>query len=175
MQKKITKSPIGKAALLGGLGAWGLGAGPFANLPGQGFLKGNFMKKMLLNKAKEGGWEATKWKLANVAPWKATAGITSIASIPLWAKPTNWDEMDEAFGLIGYRGPDNTHYNTVADDVLFAFHRLSIMGTTEAGNQPMKHPQDESLTLICNGEIYNYIELRKNLEKKSHTLEQWFN
>ena len=74
--KKIVKSPVGKLALLGGLGAWGLGAGPFANLPGQGFLKGNFMKKMLLNKAKEGGWEATKWKLANVAPWKATAGIT---------------------------------------------------------------------------------------------------
>ena len=28
--KKIVKSPIGKAALLGGLGMWGMGAGPFA-------------------------------------------------------------------------------------------------------------------------------------------------
>ena len=79
-------------------------------------------------------------------------------------KTYTWDEMDEAFGLIGYRGPDNTHYNTVADDVLFAFHRLSIMGTTEAGNQPMKHPQDESLTLICNGEIYNYKELAERYD-----------
>ena len=79
-------------------------------------------------------------------------------------KTYTWDEMDEAFGLIGYRGPDNTHYNTVADDVLFAFHRLSIMGTTEAGNQPMKHPQDESLTLICNGEIYNYKDLAERYD-----------
>ena len=43
-----------------------------------------------------------------------------------------------------------------------AFHRLAIMGTTETGDQPMKHPNDASLTLICNGEIYNY----KNLAEK---------
>ena len=84
-------------------------------------------------------------------------------------KTYTWDEMDEAFGLIGYRGPDNTHYNMVADDVLFAFHRLSIMGTTEAGNQPMKHPQDESLTLICNGEIYNYKELAERYDFNLNT------
>ncbi|SVB81038.1 uncharacterized protein METZ01_LOCUS233892, partial [marine metagenome] len=75
-----------------------------------------------------------------------------------------WPEIQDAVGLIGYRGPDNTHYNTIADDVLFAFHRLAIMGTTEAGNQPMKHPQDESLTLICNGEIYNYKDLAERYD-----------
>ena len=38
--KKIVKSPIGKAALIGGLGAWGMGAGPFSKVAGQGWLKG---------------------------------------------------------------------------------------------------------------------------------------
>ena len=37
--KKIVKSPIGKAALFAGLGAYGLGKGPFAKIAGSGFLK----------------------------------------------------------------------------------------------------------------------------------------
>jgi hypothetical protein len=38
--KKVVKSPIGKIALLGGLGAYAGGLGPFANLKGAGFLRG---------------------------------------------------------------------------------------------------------------------------------------
>ena len=38
--KKIVKSPIGKAAILGGLGMYGMGAGPFSGMKGSGFLKG---------------------------------------------------------------------------------------------------------------------------------------
>lgn len=38
--KKIAKSPIGKAALIGGLGAYGMGWGPFSKIGGSGFLKG---------------------------------------------------------------------------------------------------------------------------------------
>ena len=38
--KKIVKSPLGKAALLGGLGMYGMGAGPFSGMKGAGFLKG---------------------------------------------------------------------------------------------------------------------------------------
>jgi hypothetical protein len=45
--KKIVKSPIGKAALLGGLGMYGMGAGPFSGLKGAGFLKGMMGGKML--------------------------------------------------------------------------------------------------------------------------------
>jgi len=40
--KKIVKSPLGKAALIGGLGAYGMGAGPFSGVKGSGFLKGLF-------------------------------------------------------------------------------------------------------------------------------------
>ena len=38
--KKVVKSPLGKAALLGGLGAYAGGFGPFAKLKGAGFLRG---------------------------------------------------------------------------------------------------------------------------------------
>ena len=71
----------------------------------------------------------------------------------------NWESLEGDINLIRYRGPDNTHHVFPSENVLFGFHRLAIMGTTELGNQPMKHPNDESLTLICNGEIYNYKDL----------------
>ena len=71
----------------------------------------------------------------------------------------NWSDLSADFGLINYRGPDNSHYERIHDNILFGFHRLAIMGVGELGNQPMKHPDDNSITLICNGEIYNYREL----------------
>ena len=74
----------------------------------------------------------------------------------------DWDSLEPDINRIGYRGPDNTHHEMIGNDVLFAFHRLAIMGTTEMGDQPMKHPNDASLTLICNGEIYNYKDLADN-------------
>ena len=37
--KKIIKSPLGKAALIGGLGMWGMGAGPLSGLKGAGWMR----------------------------------------------------------------------------------------------------------------------------------------
>jgi hypothetical protein len=45
--KKIVKSPLGKAAILGGLGMYGMGAGPFSGMKGAGFLKGLGAKSMM--------------------------------------------------------------------------------------------------------------------------------
>ena len=52
--KKIVKSPVGKMALLGGLGAYGMGWGPFSKMGGSGFLRG-LMGKQLGSKTL-GGW-----------------------------------------------------------------------------------------------------------------------
>jgi hypothetical protein len=57
--KKIAKSPLGKAALLGGLGMWGMGAGPFAGKAGAGWLTGGGAGGSLWKKlagSKLGGW-----------------------------------------------------------------------------------------------------------------------
>jgi asparagine synthase (glutamine-hydrolysing) len=59
---------------------------------------------------------------------------------------------------IKHRGPDNTQYITLNDDMLlFGFHRLSINDVSSAGNQPLV--LDGKYFLICNGEIYNHNEL----------------
>ena len=57
------------------------------------------------------------------------------------------------------RGPDNTVTRMVDEYNYLVFHRLCINDLSEAGNQPLNHPDDVGLTLICNGEIYNYKEL----------------
>lgn len=62
-----------------------------------------------------------------------------------------------------HRGPDNTHYMMVST-IFLAFHRLVINDTSSLGNQPMVHPEDKNLVLLCNGEIYNWKELAKEHE-----------
>ena len=49
--KKIVKSPVGKMALLGGLGAYGMGWGPFGKIGGSGFLKNMMAAKALARPA----------------------------------------------------------------------------------------------------------------------------
>ncbi|MCE7996679.1 MAG: asparagine synthase (glutamine-hydrolyzing) [Roseivirga sp.] len=65
-----------------------------------------------------------------------------------------------------HRGPDaqDTH---CFDNVALGFTRLSIIGLNN-GMQPI-YNEDESLVLICNGEVFNYIELRKALQARGHT------
>lgn len=49
----------------------------------------------------------------------------------------------------------------IGQDKYMVFHRLCINDLSDAGNQPLFHPQDNNLVVICNGEIYNYKELVK--------------
>ncbi len=68
----------------------------------------------------------------------------------------------ERFGKIqSHRGPDNTGYY-YAENIGFCHNRLSIIDVSENGNQPF---QNERYTLIYNGEIYNFQEIRGQLEK----------
>ena len=64
-----------------------------------------------------------------------------------------------------YRGPDDrgVWYD---DKCGMAQVRLSIIGL-QKGKQPLFN-EDKSLVLICNGEIYNYIELKQELIVKGH-------
>jgi asparagine synthase (glutamine-hydrolysing) len=54
------------------------------------------------------------------------------------------------------RGGDETKVLRL-DDLIFVFHRLAINGI-ESGSQPMKK---KKCILMCNGEIYNHLDLRK--------------
>ena len=52
--------------------------------------------------------------------------------------------------------------------VALGHRRLSIIDLSAAGAQPM-HAAEDAATIVYNGEIYNYIELRQDLESKGHT------
>jgi asparagine synthase (glutamine-hydrolysing) len=67
---------------------------------------------------------------------------------------------------IAHRGPDAEGVWTHNFCVL-GHRRLSIIDTSAAGNQPF-HLIEKGLTVVFNGEIYNYLELRKELES-THT------
>ena len=64
---------------------------------------------------------------------------------------------------IKHRGPD-FHSEFVIDNLYMGHTRLSIQDTSAKGNQPMI-TDDNKLVIIFNGEIYNHIEIRKQLEK----------
>lgn len=74
--------------------------------------------------------------------------------------------------LIKHRGPDDLGIY-VDDNVSFGHSRLSVLDLTIKGHQPMKncYNDDNQLLITYNGEIYNYIELKKILQKKGHIFE----
>lgn len=68
--------------------------------------------------------------------------------------------------LMEKRGPDAQEFRYISAsdaEVVFLHSRLSIIDVENRSNQPFSIGP---CTLIFNGEIYNYIELRKDLEKK---------
>lgn len=67
---------------------------------------------------------------------------------------------------IRHRGPDISVVQYQTQNLLFVFHRLSINGLKNADGQPLKLG---SLSLICNGEIYNYKELKERYNFKYET------
>lgn len=66
---------------------------------------------------------------------------------------------------ISHRGPDDEGYY-VSGPVGFGFRRLSIIDLN-TGHQPISN-EDGSAWIVFNGEIYNYQELRQQLQSKGH-------
>lgn len=88
-------------------------------------------------------------------------GIVGIVSFV--QQPIEECRLRQMMRVIKHRGPDDEGV-FLQDNVGFGHVRLSILDLSMAGHQPM---QDESgrYTIVLNGEIYNYIELREQLEK----------
>src|SRR5258708_4755189 len=66
---------------------------------------------------------------------------------------------------ISHRGPDDEGY-FIAGPLGFGFRRLSIIDLA-GGHQPMSD-QEESIWVIFNGEIYNFLELKRELQSHGH-------
>lgn len=84
-------------------------------------------------------------------------------------QPVQVDRIEAATQAIQHRGPDNsstwTHHS-----IAFGHTRLSIVDLSDAANQPF-HIDHQQLSMVFNGEIYNYIELRNQLISKGYTFQ----
>lgn len=71
--------------------------------------------------------------------------------------------LKNAVERLGRRGPNSfgTFFNE-SKSIGLGHTRLSILDTSELGNQPMSDPTGR-FTLVFNGEIYNYLELKRSL------------
>jgi asparagine synthase (glutamine-hydrolysing) len=72
--------------------------------------------------------------------------------------------LDRMISTLGHRGPDDQ--GTFKEGSIFLGHRrLSILDLSRAGQQPMIS-HDGKIVICHNGEVYNYIELRRNFERQ---------
>lgn len=73
-------------------------------------------------------------------------------------------EIEKSLDILKHRGPDDHGY-FIDENIWLGATRLSIVDLSPAGHQPLQN-ENGNLTLVFNGEIYNYKELKKKLIKK---------
>lgn len=102
-------------------------------------------------------------------------GIFSAISFEQTFNDKDYKKFYDITNLVNYRGPDSSDYkvyntfNKINDvknnfNIFLGHRRLSIIDLSPQGNQPM---EIDNIVLIFNGEIFNYIELRKELVNKN--------
>ena len=89
-----------------------------------------------------------------------------VALIALDGQPVDEAPLRRMMQTIVHRGPDDGGL-AIDGGVGLAFRRLSILDLSPQGHQPMDSP-DGRHTIVFNGEIYNFVELRAELEKLGH-------
>lgn len=93
--------------------------------------------------------------------------MCGIAGFTRYFDPTgDLSSLERMGDRIAHRGPD-AHGEYLDEGIGLCHRRLSIIDLSTAGNQPM-FSEDGNLVIVFNGEIYNYLELRKDLEKKGY-------
>ena len=91
------------------------------------------------------------------------------------SKPIDEALLKKMCKTLSYRGPDdegfflNSNFNAQNSKVQVGLghRRLSIIDLSDAGHQPMSN-EDETIWLVYNGEIYNFKEIKVELENKGH-------
>jgi asparagine synthase (glutamine-hydrolysing) len=86
------------------------------------------------------------------------------------AKEIKQTVFDRMLSCLAKRGPDDkglTFLTETNPACILGQTRLSIIDLSPGGHQPMKD-NAKNLTIVFNGEIYNYPELKKELMKKGH-------
>ena len=95
------------------------------------------------------------------------AGILNTKSHQGFSRNEITETIERMSLSLSHRGPDANGV-WIDKEIAFGHRRLSILDTSNAGNQPM-HLKKSGLVLVFNGEIYNFRELRTVLESLGHT------
>ena len=82
--------------------------------------------------------------------------------VGLLSYPEDYEKFAKAFDKTKSRGPDDTRVIRAGDGLL-GFHRLAIMDLESKGMQPFELGENK---LVCNGEIYGFRKIKKELEKE---------
>jgi len=91
-------------------------------------------------------------------------GITGIVHFD--EAPVDQRLLRRMTAVLRHRGPDDEGF-FVDHGLGLGFRRLSIIDLT-GGRQPMSN-EDRTVTVVFNGEIYNFVELRNDLKQQGHT------
>ena len=78
----------------------------------------------------------------------------------------NNSEFNNIYNLVKeqtHRGPDNNSIKKINSNLIFGHNRLKIVDLSNKANQPFSH---KNISLIFNGMIYNYLEIKKNITNK---------
>jgi len=81
----------------------------------------------------------------------------------------NWEDKEllkKMISVIHHRGPDQGGVY-LDSGISLGHRRLSIIDLSAAGNMPMPN-EDGSILIVYNGEIFNFLELRAELEQYNH-------
>ncbi|MFW8744745.1 asparagine synthase (glutamine-hydrolyzing) [Mesorhizobium japonicum] len=90
-------------------------------------------------------------------------GISGIVSLKSELFGKSLEAIVEAMGAkLAHRGPDDNGVWSDHSRVALSHRRLSILDLSAAGRQPM-HSSNGQFIIVFNGEIYNHLELRKEL------------
>ncbi len=90
--------------------------------------------------------------------------MCGIAGIWQFKRPVDQQAIKKMAQKLEHRGPDNKGLFFSQDKRLALAHqRLAIIDLSEKANQPMS---DNGYTIVFNGEIYNFKEIKKELEKQ---------
>jgi asparagine synthase (glutamine-hydrolysing) len=99
--------------------------------------------------------------------------MCGIAGFVDFKKNSNEEVLRRMTDALSHRGPDDAGYEVYENlfaDIGFGQRRLSILDLSPLGHQPM-HFND--LVVNFNGEIYNFKEIRKELEEKGYSFKSW--
>jgi asparagine synthase (glutamine-hydrolysing) len=104
-------------------------------------------------------------------------GIFGAIAIGSKFEASAFERFTQLTDLVRYRGPDDSGYMAInmeagpvqqseAFDIFLGHRRLSILDLSPAGHQPMH--DGNGRWIVFNGEIFNYVELRKELQSIGH-------